>query len=59
LQNHLKMNHPRMNPEINRREYHLISKDPSDKSTGSAFQCIAKVSNIIQFITSFYQNPIY
>jgi hypothetical protein len=41
------MNHPRMNPEINRREYHLISKDPSDKSTGSAFQCIAKVSNII------------
>ena len=43
------MNHPRINPEMNSSEYHLIAKGHSS-SSGFASQCIVKNSNIIFLI---------
>jgi hypothetical protein len=44
------MNHPRMKPEMNRREYHLMAIDPNDMISGFTSQCIAKTSNIGVYI---------
>jgi hypothetical protein len=47
LKNPLNMNHPRMNPEMNSNEYHLIETGPMLKISGFMLQCIANVSNIV------------
>ena len=47
MKNHLKINHPRINPDTKSREYHLREIGPKDRSSGLTLQFIAKVSNII------------
>ena len=49
LKNHLNIYHPRINPEINRTEYHLSSSDPIVIISGLTLQFIANISNIISF----------
>ena len=70
LKNPLKMNHPRMNPEMKRSEYHLMATGPMLKISGLTLQCTANVSNINSFFnpakiiislittTSFYPHSI-
>ena len=46
------MNHPRMNPEMKSREYHLIEKAPMLNSSGLTCQFTTNVSNIIFYFRS-------
>ena len=46
MKNHLKMNHPRMNPEMKRSEYHLSETGPILKISGFICQFTANVSII-------------
>jgi len=53
------MNHPRMNPEMKRSEYHLISSGPRLNISGFIFQFTTNASNInfnfiIAKIITFY-----
>ena len=47
LKNHLKMNHPRINPDTKSREYHLRETGPIERISGFILQLTTKVSNII------------
>ena len=49
--NHLKINHPRMNPETNSKEYHLSDRGPIESISGLTLQFTIKVSNIDFYIT--------
>ena len=51
MKNHLKINHPIMNPETKSREYHLIDSDPIWKISGSTCQYIASKSTIVNSVS--------
>lgn len=55
----LKMNHPRMNPDTKRMEYHLRPKEPIWKITGSTCQWTNNISNIRKYINSPFRLSIY
>ena len=59
LKKPLKMNHPRMNPDTKRMEYHLRPKEPIWKITGSTCQWTNNISSIRKYINSPFRLSIY